>query len=169
MKITTWHDLEETLYEHGDTVKECAEEAVSNGAELNDAKLNDAELNRAELNDAKLNDAELNGAKLNGAELNGAELNGASFIAADMRWCDRDDDAKIARLDVCEWPVTIQDDGIHIGCKTFSLDEILAMTEEIAGTHHQKAPVRWRRWGKALQALTVATLGPIPKAPEVAP
>ena len=75
-----------------------------------------------------------------------------------MRNCNRDDDAKIARMDVCEWPVTIQFDGIHIGCKTFTLGEIMNMTEEIAATHNEKAPIRWRRWGKAIQALAKATL-----------
>lgn len=99
-----------------------------------------------------------NDAKLNGAELNGAEIAITSFVAADMRFCDRDDNAKIARMDVCEWPVTIQFDGIHIGCKCFSLDEIMNMTEEIAATHNSNAPIRWRRWGKALQALAQATL-----------
>ena len=189
---------EEVLHEHGKTVKECAEHAVENeaelnfaklsgaklnGAELSGAKLNGAELNFAELNFAKLNDAKLNDAKLNGAELNFAELNFAelndaelndaelnfaklngakigttSFKHADMRNCNRDDDAKIARMDVCEWPVTIQFDGIHIGCKTFTLGEIMNMTEEIAATHNEKAPIRWRRWGKAIQALAKATL-----------
>ena len=159
---------EEVLHEHGETFKECAEHAVANGAELNWAKLNwaklnEAELNGAELNGAKLNEAELNWAELNGAKLNEAELNGAriattSFKHADMRNCDRDDDAKIARMDVCEWPVTIQFDGIHIGCRTFTLDEIMNMTEEIAAKHSDKAPIRWRRWGKALQELAKATL-----------
>ena len=159
---------EEVLHEHGETLKECLEHAVINllsltGAELNDAELNDAELNYAELSFAELNGAKLNGAELNYAELNYAELNGAkigttSFKHADMRNCNRDDDAKIARMDVCEWPVTIQFDGIHIGCKTFTLGEIMNMTEEIAATHNEKAPIRWRRWGKAIQALAKATL-----------
>ena len=164
---------EEVLHEHGKTLKECLEHAVINllsltGAKLSGAKLNDAELNFAKLSFAKLSFAELNGAKLNGAELNyakliGAKLNGAkigttSFKHADMRNCNRDDDAKIARMDVCEWPVTIQFDGIHIGCKTFTLGEIMNMTEEIAATHNEKAPIRWRRWGKAIQALAKATL-----------
>ena len=154
---------EEVLHEHGETLKECLEHAVINLLSLTGAKLNYAELNYAKLSFAKLNGAKLNGAKLNFAELNGAKLNGAkigttSFKHADMRNCNRDDDAKIARMDVCEWPVTIQFDGIHIGCKTFTLGEIMNMTEEIAATHNEKAPIRWRRWGKAIQALAKATL-----------
>ena len=144
---------EEVLHEHGETLKECLEHAVINLLSLTGAKLNDAELN-----DAKLNYAELNYAELNGAELNGAKIGTTSFKHADMRNCNRDDDAKIARMDVCEWPVTIQFDGIHIGCKTFTLGEIMNMTEEIAATHNGKAPIRWRRWGKAIQALAKATL-----------
>ena len=155
---------EEVLHEYGESTKKCAEHAVANEVKLNGAELNGAELNGAELNGAELNDAELNYAKLNYAKLNGAELNYAkigttSFKHADMRNCDRDDDAKIARMDVCEWPVTIQFDGIHIGCKTFTLDQIMGMTEEIAATHSSKAPIRWRRWGKVLQELAKATLG----------
>ena len=134
---------EEVLHEHGETLKECLEHAV---------------INLLSLTGAKLNGAELNDAKLNGAELNGAKIGTASFKHADMRNCNRDDDAKIARMDVCEWPVTIQFDGIHIGCKTFTLGEIMNMTEEIAATHNEKAPIRWRRWGKAIQALAKATL-----------
>jgi hypothetical protein len=75
-----------------------------------------------------------------------------------MRYVSRDDDAKIARLDVCEWPVTIQDTGIFIGCKTYTLEEILGMTEDKANLEHPAAGIRWRRWGKALQALALATL-----------
>ena len=154
---------EEVLHEHGETLKECLEHAVINllsltGAELNYAELNDAKLNGAKLNGAKLSGAELNYAKLIGAKLNGAKIGTTSFKHADMRNCNRDDDAKIARMDVCEWPVTIQFDGIHIGCKTFTLGEIMNMTEEIAATHNEKAPIRWRRWGKAIQALAKATL-----------
>ena len=119
---------EEVLHEHGETLKECLEHAV------------------------------INLLSLTGAELNGAKIGTTSFKHADMRNCNRDDDAKIARMDVCEWPVTIQFDGIHIGCKTFTLGEIMNMTEEIAATHNEKAPIRWRRWGKAIQALAKATL-----------
>ena len=187
-KITTWTNGC-ALHEFGESVKDCAENAVKNdaelnraelngaelnwaelnwaklnGAELNRAKLNwaelnDAELNGAKLNDAKLNDAELNRAELNDAELNRAELNGANFHAADMRYCSRDEDAKIARMDVCEWPVTVQDTGVYIGCKIYTRQEIMEMTEEKAAQEHSAAPIRWRRWGKAVQALVVATLG----------
>ena len=149
---------EEVLHEHGETLKECLEHAVINLLSLTGAELSGAKLSFAKLNDAELNDAKLNGAKLNFAELNGAKIGTTSFKHADMRNCNRDDDAKIARMDVCEWPVTIQFDGIHIGCKTFTLGEIMNMTEEIAATHNEKAPIRWRRWGKAIQALAKATL-----------
>ena len=85
----------------------------------------------------------------------------ADLRSADLRSADLDNDAKIARLDVCVWPVTIQDTGIEIGCKTYDHASIMGMTEERAAQEHPDAAIRWRRWGKVLQALVVATLGEV--------
>jgi len=124
---------EEVIHEHGETIAECVQHAREIGADLTRANLA-------------------------GANLTEANIENTSFKHADIRFCDRDDNAKLAHLNVCEWPVSIQFDGVHIGCKTFTLEEIMNMTEEIAATHSGKAPIRWRRWGKAIQALAKATL-----------
>ena len=133
-------------------------EADLTRANLAKANLAWANLTRANLTEANLTRANLTEANLAEANLTEANIENTSFKHADMRFCDRDDNAKLAHLNVCEWPVSIQFDGVHIGCKTFTLEEIMNMTEEIAATHSDKAPIRWRRWGKAIQALAKATL-----------
>ena len=100
-------------------------------------------------------------ANLRSANLRSANLHSADLRSADLRSADLDNDAKIARLDVCVWPVTIQDTGIEIGCKTYDHASIMGMTEERAAQEHPDAAIRWRRWGKVLQALVVATLGEV--------
>ena len=169
---------EEVIHEHGETIAECVQHAREIGRNLTEANLARADLTGVDLTGADLTRTNLARADLTGADLTRADLTGAdltradlteanlteanientSFKHADMRFCDRDDSAKLAHLNVCEWPVSIQFDGIHIGCKTFTLDKIMNMTEEIAATYNDKAPIRWRRWGKAIQALAKATL-----------
>ena len=105
--------------------------------------------------------ANLRFADLGSANLRSANLGFANLGSADLRSADLDNDAKIARLDVCVWPVTIQDTGIEIGCKTYDHASIMGMTEERAAQEHPDAAIRWRRWGKVLQALVVATLGEV--------
>ena len=134
---------EEVIHEHGETIAECVQHAREIGRNLTEANLTRANLARADLTRTNLA---------------WANIENTSFKHADMRFCGRDDNAKLAHLNVCEWPVSIQFDGIHIGCKTFTLDKIMNMTEEIAATYSDKAPIRWRRWGKAIQALAKATL-----------
>ena len=105
-----------------------------------------------------LRGADMSDSNMSDSNMRDSDIENANFTHADMCLCRRDDAAKLAHLNVCEWPVTIQFDGIHIGCKKFTLDEIMVMTEEIAASHHAAAPTRWRRWGKALQTLAQATL-----------
>jgi len=137
--------------------------ANMSGADMSDSDMSDSDMRGANMSGANMSGANMSGANMRGANMSGADMSGANienanFTHADMRRCHRDDDAKLAHLNVCEWPVTIQFDGIHIGCKKFTLDEIMVMTEEIAASHHAAAPTRWRRWGKALQTLAQATL-----------
>ena len=128
------------------------------GANMSDSDMSGADMRGADMSGADMSGADMSDSDMRGANMSGADIENANFTHADMRCCHRDDDAKLAHLNVCEWPVTIQFDGIHIGCKKFTLDEIMVMTEEIAESHHAAAPTRWRRWGKALQTLAQATL-----------
>jgi hypothetical protein len=130
-------------------------------ADLRSANLRFADLRFANLRSANLHSADLRSADLRFADLLFANLLFADLRSADLRSADLDNDAKIARLDVCVWPVTIQDTGIEIGCKTYDHASIMGMTEERAAQEHPDAAIRWRRWGKVLQALVVATLGEV--------
>jgi hypothetical protein len=130
-------------------------------ADLRSADLLFADLHSANLRSANLHSADLRSADLRFADLLFANLLFADLRSADLRSADLDNDAKIARLDVCVWPVTIQDTGIEIGCKTYDHASIMGMTEERAAQEHPDAAIRWRRWGKVLQALVVATLGEV--------
>ena len=130
-------------------------------ADLRSANLRFADLRFANLRSANLHSADLRSADLRSADLLFANLHSADLRSADLRSADLDNDAKIARLDVCVWPVTIQDTGIEIGCKTYDHASIMGMTEERAAQEHPDAAIRWRRWGKVLQALVVATLGEV--------
>jgi hypothetical protein len=130
-------------------------------ANLRSADLRSADLRFADLRFANLRSANLHSADLRFADLLFANLHSADLRSADLRSADLDNDAKIARLDVCVWPVTIQDTGIEIGCKTYDHASIMGMTEERAAQEHPDAAIRWRRWGKVLQALVVATLGEV--------
>jgi len=130
-------------------------------ADLRSANLRFADLRFANLRSANLHSADLRSADLRFADLLFANLHSADLRSADLRSADLDNDAKIARLDVCVWPVTIQDTGIEIGCKTYDHASIMGMTEERAAQEHPDAAIRWRRWGKVLQALVVATLGEV--------
>jgi hypothetical protein len=188
-QIKKWTVDEELLHEHGETVKECAEHAAANKislrfadmsfanmrsadmsfadmrsadmsfADMSFANMSFANMRFADMRSADMRFADMRSADMRSADMSSADIENTSFVHSDMRFCNRDENAKLAHLNVFEWPVSIQFDGIHIGCKRFSLEEILAMTEEIAATYNSKAPVRWRRWGKAIQALAQATLG----------
>jgi hypothetical protein len=127
-------------------------------ANMSGANMSGANMSGANMSGANMRNANMRYANMSDSDMSGSNIENANFTHADMRRCHRDDDAKLAHLNVCEWPVTIQFDGIHIGCKEFTLDEIMVMTEEIAASHHAAAPTRWRRWGKALQTLAQATL-----------
>ncbi len=67
-----------------ETVKQAAEKAVKDGANLRGANLRGANLRGANLRGADLDGADLRGADLYGANLDGADLDGADLRGADL-------------------------------------------------------------------------------------
>jgi Pentapeptide repeats (8 copies) len=90
-----------------ESMKLCVEAAVKSGADLRGA--------------------DLRGADLRGADLRGADLRGADLRGADLRGAKIHDGIIITKAPIqisgLEWPITIWDKHMQIGCEFHSHEE----------------------------------------------
>ena len=118
------------------------------GASLYGASLDGASLARANLDGANLDGANLDGANLDGASLDGASLDGAKF--GDSVTAERG----IRQVLGLQWPVTIFDNHMRIGCQLHSLADWAAFTKrDIVEMDGTDALLFWRRHKDMLLAL----------------
>lgn len=121
-------------------------------ADLTKAELHFADLSVSNLYKANLENTNLMGANLERANLQNANLTNTNLRHVDARWIRISEDVEILfRMDCCIWPVTIFHKKVMIGCKDFTFEEILNMTEEKAESIHEGAGKRWKRWGRGLK------------------
>ena len=144
-------------------LRNALEKATQAGASLAGAYLARANLARADLDGANLARADLDGANLAGADLDGADLDGANLAGADL------DGAYLARAKFgdnvtaergirqvlgLQWPVTIFDNHMRIGCQLHSLADWATFTNrEIVEMDGTDALLFWRRHKSMLLAL----------------
>ena len=121
-------------------------------ADLSWANLFWANLSRANLESANLVKANLSWANLFWANLSWANLESANLKHIDARCLQLSEEKEILfRMDCCVWPITIWHNVVSIGCKDFSFEEILKMTEDTAEKIEQGAGKRWKRFGNTLK------------------
>ena len=115
----------------------CVEAAIKAGADLRGADLGGADLGGAylrgtdlvgaNLRDADLRDADLRAASLVGANLSGADLRDAYLVGAYLVGAKIRDNITVTQAPICiqglEWPITIWDHHMQIGCEFHSHDE----------------------------------------------
>jgi hypothetical protein len=91
------------------------------------ADLEGADLRRANLRVANLRRANLEGANLGGADLWGADLVDANLVDANLRGANLTNtksDFKIFKsISGLEYPITIKDNVIRVGCQTHTYEE----------------------------------------------
>ena len=118
------------------------------GANLARARLDGASLARARLDGASLAGASLARASLDGASLDGARLDGVKF--GDGVTAERG----IRQVLGLQWPVTIFDNHMRIGCQLHSLADWAAFTKrDIVEMDGTDALLFWRRHKAILLAL----------------
>jgi len=125
--------------------------AVEAGADLADANLAGANLANAYLAGADLAGADLASANLAGAYLAGANL-------ADAKWRDGITITRIPlQLHGLDYPVTILDDHMQIGCELHTIADWLAFdNERIAMMDGKRARKFWDAHRDALLALAAS-------------
>ena len=100
--------------------------------------------------EAEQNKANLKAANLFQANLFQANLEEANLRHVDARYLCLSEKEILFRMDCCSYPVTIWHGVVMIGCKDFSFQEILDMTEEKAEKIHEGFGLLWKRWGDVL-------------------
>ena len=147
--------------------------AILDGANLAWANLAGANLDGANLDGANLAGANLAGANLDGANLDGANLDGARLVRASLVRANLAG-ANLVRANLAgakfgdgvtaergirqvlglQWPVTIFDNHMRIGCQLHSLGDWATFTNRgIVGMGGADALLFWRRHKAMLLAL----------------
>jgi len=131
------------------------------GADLARADLARADLARANLAGANLAGADLAGANLAGANLAGANLAGADLAGADLARAKWTNGAAITRAPIqvfgLDYPITIVDGHMQIGCELHTLAEWEAFeNERIARMDGARARRFWDAHRATLLALARA-------------
>ena len=134
-------------------MRHALEKATQAGANLDRANLAGANLARANLDGANLAGANLDGASLDRANLARANLDGANLAGAKFG------DAVTAERGIrqvlgLQWPVTIFDNHMRIGCQLHSLADWATFTKrDIVEMDGTDALLFWRRHKAMLLAL----------------
>ena len=118
-------------------IKECLEEAVTQGANLIGANLNGANLSDANLRGANLSDANLRGANLIDANLSGANLRGA-YLRGEVLT-----KAPISILNLT-WDILITENYMQIGCQRHSHAEWADFTDQEISNMEYRAGEFWK-------------------------
>jgi hypothetical protein len=152
------------LFSHevkGNTIKATVEAAVLAGAYLANANLAGAYLANAYLANAYLAGAYLANAYLEGANLEGANLAGAYLAGANLEGAKWRDGIVIQRAPLqlygLNYPVTILEAHMQIGCELHTIDEWAAFDDSrIVQMDGKIALTFWRAHKAALLALAAS-------------
>lgn len=136
------------------TLREAVEDNKASlfGSDLTGVELHYANLSLTNFYEANLERANLLGANLERANISKANLTDTNLRHVDARWLRMSEDVEVLfRMDCCVWPVTIFHKKVMVGCKDFTFDEILNMTDVKAEAIHEGAGKRWNRFGNTLK------------------
>ena len=149
-----------------ESLKLAVEAAVKGGSDLQGAYLRGSDLQGAHLQGADLWGAYLQGSDLRGADLQGSDLQGAHLRGADLRGAYLRGSEIQARIKIqrapiqvfgLQYPITIWDSHIQIGCKFHSMGAWENFTdEEIDAMDVEKSLVFWKAHKTSIFALAAS-------------
>ena len=136
------------------SVKECLESAIADGANLSYADLSYADLSDANLRGADLSYANLSYANLRGANLSDADLRGANLRGANL-WNCSGNRKQIKSIFVSEvYPISYTSEYLQIGCERHDISDWWDFSDkEIKDMDGRAALDFWSEWKETIKMI----------------